>query len=168
MNARLAPVAAFAGLYLSLSVATAAERPVPADWFDCKSGAYRFLIADYYPALFNIGRHKVQDLGERVQGGATISTRRIEYIGMTLDVTVSSLTPQRYTLLRAEVWSRRWNVGRLSVGRRPWQSDSEKSLAGVELAGLLELQGTTDRATLQLSDARVERVTFICQPLTAR
>jgi hypothetical protein len=152
--------------------ASAAERVVPADWFDCKTGAYRFSIADHYPSLFKIGQHKITELGQRTTTTAmaseTIQLRRIEYIGMTLDVAVSSLNPERYVLQRAEVWSRRWNIGRLWVGRRPWQSDSEKSLAGVELNGLIELQGANDRAQLQMSDGRVVRVTFHCQGLQAK
>ena len=164
MNAHRVLPAIFAGLCLNAALATTTERQVSADWFACRSGAYQFSIADHYPALFNIGRHRVGNLTQSFEGTETTSVRRIEYIGMTLEVAVSSLRPERYTLLRADVWSRRWNVGRLSVGRRPWHSDWEKPLAGVELNGPLELIGVTDRAVLHLSDGRVERVTFLCRP----
>lgn len=35
-------------------------------------------------------------------------------------------------------------------------------MAGVRLRGTIELVGPRDRATLQLSDGRVERVVFQC------
>jgi len=168
LNASPASCAVLAALCLAASCAAGAQHQIPAEWFACRTGEYRFLIADHYPALFNIGWHKVQDIGQRQQGSETIRTRRFEYIGMTLEVAVSSLNPERYTLLRAEVWSRRWNIGRLSVGRRPWQSSSEKTLAGVALNGQIELRGSTDRATLQLRDGQVERVTFECQPTPSK
>jgi hypothetical protein len=128
----------------------------------CRGGSYAFAIAEHYPTLLNIGRHRVLQLEERQQGNERITLRRIEYIGMTLEVQVSSLDPTRYQLHQAEVWSRRWNIGRLSVGRRPWLSEPEPGLAPTALNGTLELVGPVDAVSLRLADGRVERVVFRC------
>lgn len=149
-------------LLLWASLCAGADAKVSVPGFSCSSGSYAFAIADHYPTLLNIGRHRVLQLDERQQGNERLSQRRIEYIGMTLELMVSSLEPTRYRLLRAEVWSRRWNIGRLSVGRRPWLSEPEPGLAPTALNGTLELAGPIDTATLRLNEGRVDRVVFQC------
>ena len=65
-------------------------------------------------------------------------------------------------LLSAESISRRWNIGRLSVGRTPWRWGREASLEKVPLDGWLLLAGPVDLATLLMRDGRIEQVSYAC------
>jgi hypothetical protein len=135
---------------------------VAADWFACDSGKYAITLSRHYPSLRTIGRHQVSQLEVRPYGSGTAALRRLQYIGLRLDVLVPAQEPSRYVLLAAESTSRRWHLGRLSVGSKPWPWFAEKSLAGVKLEGPIELVGPRDRALLQLSAGRVERVAVQC------
>lgn len=164
-HARLALLAAALGAGAGAEVAAQPVR-VPADWFSCDSGKYALKLSRHYPSLHTIGRHRTLELEVRqLGGGVTATTRRLQYIGMRLDVLVLSSDPGRYTLLNAEVTSRRWHIGRLSVGTRPWpwMWSPEPSLAKVRLDGDLELVGAGDSALLRLRDGRVEKVSFVCR-----
>ena len=171
-GAALATLVALAALAALAGAATAAPAPatepvrVAADWLSCDSGKYALRLSRHYPSLQTIGRHKAIDLEVRQMGGGiTATTRRLVYIGMRLDVRVLSNDPSRYTLLAAEETSRRWHVGRLSVGTRPWpwMWSSEPSLANVHLHGEIELLGNGDAVSLRLNDGRVEKVSYTCR-----
>lgn len=153
------------GLVLAASAASAqppAVMKVAADWFSCRGGKYAVTLATHYPSLRGIGRHKVFELEVRQRDGATETLRRFEYIGLKLEVLVSSTDPSRYVLLSAEASSRRWNIGRLSVGERPWRWGREKSLAQTPLDGWIELVGQGESVTLMLTDGRVDKVKYLC------
>lgn len=75
--------------------------------------------------------------------------------------------PTRYTLVAAESTSRRWHLGRLSVGEAPWRWfwSREKSLAKVALEGPIELRGRGgDIALLEMRDGRIDRLVLRCAP----
>ncbi|MBI5720397.1 MAG: hypothetical protein HZC37_22200 [Burkholderiales bacterium] len=152
------------------AASNAAPVRVPAEWFSCDGGKYALQLPHHYPTLPKIGKHKVVDLEVRQVDGATVTTRRFQYIGMRLDVRVLSSDPDRYALLAAEVTSRRWQIGRFSVGTRPWpwMWSPEPSLKDVKLHGLLELVGAGDSALLWLNDGRVERVSYRCRAAAPR
>lgn len=162
-------IVARAAVVAAVAVANpAAAEPVrvAAEWFACDDGKYALRLSRHYPSLRTIGRHKAVDLEVRqLGGGVTATTRRFTYIGLRLDVRVLSSDPSRYTLLAAEVTSRRWHVGRLSVGTRPWPWlwTPEPALANVRLHGEIELVGPGDTALLWLDDGRVEKVTYTCR-----
>jgi hypothetical protein len=138
---------------------------VAADWFSCDHGKYAIRLSRHYPSLQTIGRHRVVDLDVRQVGGVTATTRRFQYTGLQLDVLVFSNEPQRYTLLAAEVTSRRWHIGRFSVGTKPWPWlwSPEDSLANVRLHGPVQLVGHGDSAAVLFDEGRVERVSFTCR-----
>jgi hypothetical protein len=136
---------------------------VPADWFACHDGKYAFVLSNHYPSLFKIGQHQVSELRSvAAADGSTWTTRRVAFIGMRLDVRVNSARPERFQLLEAEVWSRRWAIGTLSVGQNPWRWGREKSLQQTALEGDVQLVGAHDSVTLNLRDGRVLRATFRC------
>lgn len=153
-------------IVLLSAVCNAAAQPaatkVPAEWFACRSGKYAVTLSTHYPSLRGIGRHKVVELEVRQRDGATETLRRFDYIGLRLEVWVSSAEPSRYVLQSAEASSRRWNIGRLSVGERPWRWGREKSLANTPLDGAVELVGQGESVTLLLSDGRIDRVRYRC------
>lgn len=159
------------GLLLTTLAAGAAPAAgitqVPADWFSCRSGKYAVTLSTHYPSLHGIGRHKVFEVEVRKRDGTTETTRRFEYIGLKLEVLVSSADPSRYVLLTAESTSRRWNIGRLSVGEKPWRWGREKSLAQTPLEGSIELVGQGESVTLRLTDGRVDRVKYLCNAAKA-
>jgi hypothetical protein len=156
-------VAAAAVLLACHAQASRGAARVSADWFSCHDGKYAFVLSNHYPSLFKIGQHRVTELRSAPgAGGATLTTRRVSFIGMRLDVRVSSANPDRFELVEAEVWSRRWAVGRLSVGQHPWRWGREKSLVQTSLDGDVQLVGTADSVTLNLQDGRVMRATFRC------
>lgn len=141
-----------------------ALRHVPAAWFSCSDGKYAVTLSRHYRSLFKIGRHRVVEIGTQRDGPTTWSRRRIEYIGLTLEVKVNADEPERYELTRLEAWSRRWNIGRLSVGQKPWWWwFGERSLKGVPLQGVVQLDGTGESATLWLDDGRIDRVSLRCR-----
>jgi len=156
---------------MALAVATAGAQQtaatavkVDADWFSCRGGKYAVTLSTHYPSLFNIGKHKVADAELRLADGSLHAVRRIRYFGLELDVAVSPRDPTRYQLVRAEVFSRRWNIGRLSVGERPWRWGREKSLQRTPLDGWIELVGDGDSVVLLMNDGRVDRAIFHCRP----
>ena len=138
---------------------------VSADWFACHEGKYAFVLSNHYPSLFKIGRHKVTELESVATGQTTVKKHRVQYIGMRMDVLVSSENPTRYQLLEAEVFSRRWSIGRLSVGENPWRWGREASLSQTDLTGEIELLGTSDSVSLQLDAGRILRATYKCKSI---
>lgn len=159
---------ALATLLAAAAFAAAGEpqaRRVSADWFACDDGKYAVTLSRHYRSLFTIGRHRVVDLGTVRRGEAVWLKRRIEYIGLTLEVMVPAQAPERYVLTQLDAWSRRWNIGRLSVGQKPWWWwFSEKSLKGVPLQGAVALEGAAgESVTLWLNDGRIDRVSFHCR-----
>jgi hypothetical protein len=132
------------------------------DAFACDTGPYAVILPKYYPTLHGIGRHTFTDLEVRTQGPAGVTTRRIEYYGLRLDVRIASNQPNVYQLLGAEVKSRRWSIGRLSVGQSPWRQVREPALEQVSLNGPVELVGKTDTVLLVLLNGRVESADFRC------
>jgi hypothetical protein len=162
-----------AALVLGVCIGSATAAPPPlaepvtviADWFSCSSGKYALTLPRHYPSLRVIGSHRVLDIESQSQGGVTRATRRFQYIGMRLDVRVSSDAPDRYQMLSAEAISRRWNIGKLSVGSDPWwwPWSREPELAKVTLDGVIKLQGPSDSAVLQLSKGRIDKVMYSCR-----
>jgi hypothetical protein len=161
-GAALLIAGALAGLLAPAAGGSQAPARVPADWFSCHDGKYAFVLSNHYPTLFKIGHHRVTELQSVLVGDTRLTTRRVSYIGMRLDVRVSSANPDRFQLLEAEVWSRRWNVGRLSVGQVPWRWGREKSLAQTPLEGEVELVGSTGSVLLGLRDGRLLKARFRC------
>ena len=129
---------------------------------------YAIVLPRHYPTLLVIGRNKATELEPRVEGAATLTTRRIEHIGMSLEVQVSSARPNAYRLLSLDVSSLRWNVGPLSVGRNPWRTISDPALEGVGQDGTIELLGRQDSARLLVRQGRVDRVSYRCPLPVAR
>jgi hypothetical protein len=134
----------------ALCTATSAAQ-VRSAAFACDSGPYAVVLPQHYPTLHVIGKHKWTDLESRSTGAAALTTRKIEYIGMTAEVSLSSSAPNTYRLLALEVSSRRWNVGPLSVGQNPWRTVKDPALEGIAQDGTLEVIGTRDSALLQLN-----------------
>jgi hypothetical protein len=161
-GAALLIAGALAGLLASAAGGSQAPARVPADWFSCHDGKYAFVLSNHYPSLFKIGQHRITELQSVSVGDTRITTRRVAFIGLRLDVRVSSANPERFELLEAEVWSRRWNIGKLSVGQHPWRWGREKSLAQTPLEGQVELVGAAGSVTLALNDGRVQRARFRC------
>ena len=158
---RAAARAALATLLLGVcSGASAATIAAPA--FACESGPYAVVLPRHYPSLHVIGKHKTIELDTRREGTATLITRRIEYIGMTAEVQLSSALPTAYRLLSLDVNSRRWNIGPLSVGRNPRQSVDDKALAGAAPEGTLQINGPREHAVLTLRGGRIESVSYRC------
>lgn len=138
---------------------------VDAEWFSCRAGRYAVTLPKHYPSLHGIGRHRIADLETRHAGGEVVTRRRIQYYGLRLDVLVFASDPTRYTLVAAEATSRRWHLGRLSVGEAPWRWfwSREKSLAKVALDGPIELVGRGgDTALLEMRDGRIDRLVLRC------
>lgn len=152
------------GLLLAVAAAPGQAAPVKvaADWFACDSGDYAISLPKHYPSLHGIGKHQVIDLEVQQQGAVRVTDRRIVYIGMRLDLRIVSDDPTRYRLREAEVTSRRWNIGRLSVGQNPWRWRSEAVLDKVALDGPIELVGKTDAVLLQMRGGRIESASFRC------
>lgn len=141
----------------------AAVVKVAAEGFSCRSGKYAVTLATHFPSLHGIGRHQVAELETRQRdGGVTEKVYRFDYIGLRLDVRVSSTDPSRYVLLAADASSRRWNIGPLSVGTKPWRWGREKWLSQTPLEGWVELVGAGESVQLLLSDGRVDRVRYLC------
>lgn len=158
------PLPALAVLLLAGSAQATPAVRVDADWFACRSGKYAVTLSSHYPSLFNIGRHRVADTALRLADGTVVPVRRFRYFGLELDVLVSARDPSRYLLVRADVSSRRWNLGALSVGQKPWRWGREKSLRPTPLEGWIELAGSDgDTVTLLMNDGRVERAVFHCR-----
>jgi hypothetical protein len=155
-----AQLAALCGTCMATEVRTSA--------FSCESGPYAVVLPKHYPTLHVIGKHKWADVETRSDGSGTSTTRRIEYIGMTADVMLSSARPNAYKLLALEVSSRRWNIGPLSVGQNPRKSVEDKALSGVSQDGVLEIIGAKDSATLILRGGRVDRVSYKCSSANTR
>ena len=148
-----------------LAAAQTAASParVAIDAVSCRGGRYAPVLPQHFPTLRGIGRHEWTELDRRSVGGDTVTRYRATYIGMKLELQHRASQPNAYELLLMEVGSRRWHVGPLSVGRRPWASDPDPALARVALDGELELLGPTHRVTLRLRDGRVEAVRWDCR-----
>lgn len=154
--------AVLAGVCIGAHAAT-----IRAPAFACESGPYGVVLPRHYPSLHVIGKHKTVEVDTRPQGAATLSTRRIEYIGMTAEVQVSSAQPTAYRLLSLDVTSRRWNIGPLSVGRNPRQSVDDKAMEGAATEGSHQINGPLDHAVLTLRSGRIETVSYRCAGATA-
>ncbi len=156
-------------LALGPVIAIAADPPAPAltvplASMACDSGPYAVVLPRHYPTLHGIGRHQFRDLSVRPDGTGTLTHRRIDYTGLSLELQRRSADPDRYRLLALEVNSRRWNVGPLSVGRSPWRSIDEPALAGRNQDGHLELVGPKDSVRLVLRGGRVDSASYRCPP----
>ena len=166
MNARAAAAAALAGITGLLPPAAAQPAAAPVrvtiDAVSCRSGRYAPVLPQHFPTLRGIGRHEWTELERRSVGGDTLTRQRVNYIGMRLELLHRASRPNAYELLLMEVGSRRWHVGALSVGRRPWASEPDPALSRVALDGELELAGPRDRAALRLRDGRIETVRWVC------
>ena len=162
-------LAAFGLVAAQVHASNVMPRVDASEWFACRSGKYAITLMTHYPSLRGIGQARVHELEVRQRdGGVTETVRRFEYTGMTLEVLVSSAEPSRYVLLAADVSSRRWNIGRLSVGQHPWRWGREKSLSQTPLQGWVELLGSDGSVQLRLAGGRVERVRYNCPlPRTA-
>lgn len=136
--------------------------------FSCDAGPYAIVLPRHYPTLLVIGRNKITDLESRTVGATTITTRRIEHIGLRMDVTISSAEPNAYKLSSLDVYSLRWNVGPLSVGRNPWRSINDPALDGVKQDGTVELLGSRDSAVLLVRSGRIDKVSYRCPGPAAR
>ena len=136
--------------------------------FACDSGPYAVVLPKYYPTLHKIGKHKWTDIQSHSIGGLSSTTRRIEYIGMTADVLLSSGTPDTYRLLALDVSSRRWEIGPLSVGQNPWRSVKDSALDGVSRDGSIEIIGTSDSVLLLVRGGRIDQVRYRCPAAGAR
>lgn len=155
-------VAVGAGFGVSLEPARAAQVQIAA--FACESGPYAAVLPRHYPTLHMIGRHQATDLDVRASPAGTTTVRRIEYIGMTAEVLLSSREPNAYRLVSLDVSSRRWHVGPLSVGNNPWRTVNDPGLNGVSQDGTHELVGPRDSATLRVRAGRIDRVSYTCAP----
>jgi hypothetical protein len=142
----------------SAAVATQVRTPA----FACDAGPYAVVLPKHYPTLHVIGKHKWADIDARTAGGTVSTTRRIEYIGMTADVLLTSAAPDAYRLLALDVSSRRWNIGPLSVGQNPWKSVKHRALDGASQDDTLEIIGTKDSALLVVRGGRIEKVSYRC------
>ena len=151
-----------AAIQLAALCGTAVATQVRTPAFACDSGPYAVVLPKHYPSLHVIGKHKWTDIESRSLGIGTSTTRRIEYIGMTADVLLTSAAPNEYRLLALEVSSRRWNIGPLSVGQNPWKSVKDTALDGVSQDGLLEVIGTKDSALLLVRGGRIDKVSYKC------
>ncbi len=137
---------------------------VPLASMACDSGPYAVVLPRHYPSLHVIGRHQWRDLSVRPDGTGTLTHRRIDYTGLSLELQLRSATPDRYRLLALDVNSRRWELGPLSVGRNPWRSIDEPALAGRNQDGVLELVGPKDSVRLVLRGGRVDSASYRCPP----
>ena len=140
------------------------EQRVDAPWFHCHQGRYALGLPQHYPTLHRIGRHRFSDLIVTGAPGSELTTRRIDYMGLRLEVKVSASDSQRYVLLQLQSNSRRWKLGELSVGESPWRWPwrGEAELANVRLQGRVVLAGPTDTATLQMSNGRIDSLSVVC------
>ena len=136
--------------------------------FACDTGPYAVVLPKHYPTLHVIGKHKWTDLESPSTGAAALTNRRIEYVGMTAEVSLSNSAPNTYRLLALDVSSRRWNVGPLSVGQNPWRTVKDPALDGIAQDGTLEVIGARDSALLQLRGGKVDKVSYKCPPPNAR
>lgn len=139
---------------------TAAVIQAPA--FACASGPYAVVLPRHYPSLHVIGKHTVVELGSQAVGSATLTGRRIAYVGMTAEVTVSSATPTAYRLESLDVISRRWNIGPLSVGQNPWRTVNDTALNDAAKDGQHRLVGPRDQALLTVRAGRIDAVSYRC------
>lgn len=146
--------------FSSTSLATQIQTPA----FSCDSGPYAVVLPKHYPTLHVIGKHQWTDIETRSINKETMTTRRIEYIGMRADVSLSSVAPNAYKLLSLEVSSLRWNIGPLSVGQNPWKSVNDKAIRDANKNGTLEIVGTKDSVTLVLREGRIDKVSYRCPP----
>lgn len=156
---------ALPALLLLAGAAQAAEpRSVRLDDFSCTSGRYAVVLPQHYPTLHVIGRHQVTDLERRGSGAAAVTRRRIDYIGLRLELLRAEAQPNEYRVTQLDVISRRWAIGELSVGDRPWfwPWRRDPALADVVLDGALELAGPVDRVRLTLRDGRIVTTHYTC------
>lgn len=168
MNRRRALLTSSMAIPLAALCGTGMATQVRAPAFSCSSGPYAVVLPQHYPTLHVIGKHKWTDIETRSLGAETLTTRRIEYIGMIADVSLSSATPNAYRLLALEVSSRRWDVGPLSVGRNPWRSVDDKAITGASQEGALEILGTKDSAILLVRGGRIDKVNYKCPAAHAK
>lgn len=159
---RAFPVCAAAALWLAAPASPATVTQLRVSTFACDSGPYAVVLPRHYPTLHVIGRHRTTDLVSGSAGQVTSTTRRIEYIGMTADVLLSSAEPNAYKLLALDAISRRWNIGPLSVGQNPWRSVKDPALDGVIQDGTIEILGTRDSVRLVVRGARIDTVSYRC------
>ena len=101
------------------TAALALPTVVQADWISCTNGKYAIALPRHLSTLRTIGRHRIVDREVRSGDGQTASARTIEYFGLRLDVAALPGDPTRIRFLAAESISRRWDIGRLSVGATP-------------------------------------------------
>lgn len=164
--------AAKAALGAALATAAAAPAQPPAQAItlgsvSCTRGPLAVQLPRHYPTLHKIGRHTWTDLARHSGPAGAVTTRRIEYIGLRLDLRLSSAAPDRYELVELEVWSRRWAVGPLSVGQPLRHASGEAARAAPD-DGRVELVGPEASVELVLRQGRVERATYRCGPRAAR
>ncbi len=136
--------------------------------FACDSGPYAVVLPKHYPSLHVIGKHQWTDMESRSAGDVASTIRRIEYIGMTADVVLSSAAPNAYKLVALDVSSRRWNIGPLSVGQDPWRSVKDSALDGISQDGQIEIIGTKDSARLVVRRGRIDKVSYNCPAVTMK
>ena len=151
---------------MPMSSARAAQVQIAA--FACESGPYAAVLPKHYPTLHVIGKHKATDIDVRETPTGTATTRRIEYIGMTAEVLLSSREPNSYKLVSLDVSSRRWHIGPMAVGSNPWRTVKDSGLTGVSQDGAHELIGPRDSATILVRGGRVDRVSYKCAPAGGR
>lgn len=145
---------------LCASAAALAAEPVrvPVEWLACDDGKYAVTLPRHYPSLRNIGKHRITVLGTR----GTLTLQRLQFIGMRVDVLLHPEEPHRYRLVELESTSRRWNIGRFSVGTRPWIWWPEKELKDLRLHGPIELIGRNDHVAVEFNNERVVTVSYRC------
>lgn len=128
----------------------------------CSRGPLAVQLPRHYPSLHAIGRHTVTDLETRAVAGGSVTLRRIEYIGLRLDLQRASATPDAYEIVALEVWSRRWELGALSVGRALRAAVDGPALRHAPDNGRVALRGPEAVVELQLRNGRIERAHWRC------
>lgn len=168
MGAFAARLACTAAMPLAAWCLPTLAAPLAVSTFACEGGPYAAVLPRHYPSLHVIGRHTWVDVSTRTVGATTLTTRRIEYIGMSATVLLDSSAPDRYRLLALDVNSRRWNVGPMSVGRDPWRTVNDAALKAAPRDGSIELQGPRDAAFIVVRGGRIDRVRYQCSEDPAR